>query len=51
MGVNNVADNLPTELPKTHLSNILWGIRYPTETPFGLFGRFVYFRFSVIFPL
>ena len=51
LGVNNVADKLPTELPKTHLSNILWGIRYPTETPFGLFGRFVYFRFSVDFPL
>ena len=51
LGINNVADKLPTELPKTHLSNILWGIRYPTETPFGLLGRFVYFRFSVDFPL
>ena len=49
LGINNVADVLPTELPKTHLSNILWGIRYPTETPFGLFGRFAYLRLSVEF--
>ena len=49
LGVNNLADELPTELPKTHLSNILWGIRYPTETPFGLFGRFVYLRLSADF--
>ena len=49
LGVNNLADELPTELPKTHLSNILWGIRYPTETPFGLFGRFVYLRLSTDF--
>ena len=47
LGVNNIADKLPTELPKTHLSNILWGIRYPTETPFGLFGRFAYLRLTV----
>ena len=47
LGINNVADKLPTELPKTHLSNILWGIRYPTETPFGLFGRFAYLRLTV----
>lgn len=47
LGVNNLADKLPSELPKTHLSNILWGIRYPTETPFGLFGRFAYLRLSV----
>ena len=49
LGINNVADELPTELPKTHLANILWGIRYPTETPFGLFGRFAYLRLSVEF--
>ena len=49
LGINNIADELPSELPKTHLSNILWGIRYPTETPFGLFGRFAYFRLSVDF--
>jgi len=47
LGVNNLADRLPNELSKTHLSNILWGIRYPTETPFGLFGRFTYLRLSV----
>ena len=47
LGINNLADKLPTELPKTHLSNILWGIRYPTETPFGLFGRFAYLRLTV----
>lgn len=50
LGINNLADKLPTELAKTHLSNILWGIRYPTETPFGLFGRFVYLRLSVDLP-
>lgn len=49
LGINNIADELPTELPKTHLANILWGIRYPTETPFGLFGRFVYLRLSADF--
>jgi len=48
-GVNNVMDALPDELPKTHLSNILWGIRYPTDTPFGLGGRFAYLRLSVGF--
>ena len=46
VGVNNLFDELPTELPKTHLSNVLWGIRYPTDTPFGLAGRFAYFRVS-----
>ena len=49
LGINNLADKLPTGLPKTHLSNILWGIRYPTETPFGLFGRFAYLRLTVDF--
>ena len=34
---------------KTNLSNILRGIPYPTETPFGLFGRFVYLRLSTDF--
>ena len=51
LGINNVADKLPNELPKTHLSNVLWGIRYPTETPYGLFGRFAYLRLHVDFPL
>ena len=50
IGINNIGDELPTELAKTHLSNVLWGIRYPTETPFGLFGRFAYLRVSVDFP-
>ena len=50
-GINNVADQLPNELPKTHLSNVLWGIRYPTETPYGLFGRFAYLRLHVDFPM
>ncbi|MYE25144.1 MAG: TonB-dependent receptor [Gammaproteobacteria bacterium] len=45
-GINNLFDELPTELPKTHLSNVLWGIRYPTDTPWGLGGRFVYLRLS-----
>ena len=27
LGINNVFDELPTELAKTHLSNILWGAR------------------------
>jgi len=43
-GVNNLFDALPTELDKTHLSNVLWGIRYPTDTPYGLAGRFAYLR-------
>ena len=50
LGINNLADKLPNELPKTHLSNILWGIRYPTETPYGLFGRFAYLRLTVDVP-
>ena len=50
LGVNNLADQLPNELAKTHLSNVLWGIRYPTETPFGLFGRFAYLRLTVDIP-
>ena len=45
-GINNLFDELPTELPKTHLSNVLWGIRYPTDTPWGLGGRFAYLRLS-----
>ena len=44
VGVNNVGDELPTELGKTHLSNVLWGIRYPVDTPFGLAGRVTYLR-------
>lgn len=44
LGVNNVTDELPTELPKTHLANILWGMKYPNDTPFGLVGRFAYLR-------
>ena len=47
LGVSNLFDELPTELPKTHLSNVLWGIRYPTDTPFGLAGRFAYVRLSL----
>ena len=50
-GINNLLDALPTELPKTHLSNVLWGIRYPTDTPFGLAGRFGYLRLSYGFGL
>ena len=46
VGVNNVGDELPTELGKTHLSNVLWGIRYPVDTPFGLAGRVTYLRVS-----
>ena len=49
IGVNNVADELPTELEKTHLSNLLWGVRYPVDTPFGLAGRVAYLRVSVGF--
>ena len=49
LGVSNVFDKLPTRLPKTHLSNVLWGVRYPTDTPFGLEGRFVYLRLGVNF--
>ena len=45
-GINNLFDELPTELPKTHLANVLWGIRYPTDTPWGLGGRFVYLRLT-----
>ena len=46
LGVENLFDALPTSLAKTHLSNVLWGIRYPVDTPFGLAGRFVYLRLS-----
>ena len=46
LGVNNLLDALPDELAKTHLSNVLWGIRYPTDTPYGLAGRFVYLRLT-----
>ena len=49
VGVNNLFDELPTALAKTHLSNVLWGIRYPTDTPFGLAGRFAYVRLSLAF--
>ena len=49
LGINNLTGELPTELAKTHLANVLWGIRHPTETPFGMFGRFVYLRLTVDF--
>ena len=49
IGINNVADELPEELEKTHLSNVLWGIRHPVDTPFGLAGRVAYLRVSVAF--
>ncbi|MYJ74773.1 MAG: TonB-dependent receptor, partial [Gammaproteobacteria bacterium] len=49
LGINNVLDELPTELAKTHLSNILWGVRYPVDTPFGIAGRFAYLRVSFEF--
>ncbi len=49
LGVNNLFDTLPTALAKTHLSNVLWGIRYPTDTPYGLGGRFGYVRFNYVF--
>lgn len=49
LGINNVFDTLPTELAKTHLSSVLWGIRYPTDTPYGLAGRFGYVRVSYVF--
>ena len=49
LGVNNVFDELPTELDKTHLANVLWGVRYPVDTPFGIAGRFAYLRVSFEF--
>lgn len=49
LGVNNLFDTLPTALAKTHLSNVLWGIRYPTDTPYGLGGRIGYVRFNYVF--
>ena len=49
LGVNNAFDELPTELDKTHLSNILWGVRYPVDTPFGIAGRFAYLRLNFEF--
>ena len=48
-GVSNLFDKLPNRLSKTHLSNVLWGIRYPTDTPYGLEGRFAYLRLAVGF--
>ena len=49
LGVNNVLDELPTELDKTHLSNILWGVRYPIDTPYGIAGRYAYLRLGFEF--
>ena len=49
LGVSNLFNKLPTPLSKTHLSNILWGIAYPTHTPFGLEGRFAYLRLGIGF--
>ena len=49
LGVNNAFDELPTELDKTHLANVLWGVRYPVDTPFGIAGRFAYLSVSVEF--
>ena len=49
IGINNVADELPTKLSKTHLSNVLWGITYPTEVPIGIAGRFIYGRIGYSF--
>jgi len=49
IGVDNVFDTLPDELAKTHLANILWGVRYPVDTPFGLAGRFAHLRLSFEF--
>ena len=48
LGINNIFDTLPTELAKTHLSSVLWGIRYPTDTPYGLGGRFGYVRVNYV---
>ena len=49
LGINNVLDELPTELAKTHLANILWGVRYPIDTPYGIAGRFAYLRLGFEF--
>ena len=49
LGINNVLDELPNELAKTHLCNLLWGIAYPVDTLFGLAGRVGYLRVSVGF--
>ena len=49
VGIDNVFDELPTTLAKTHLANILWGVRYPVDTPYGLAGRFGYVRLSFEF--
>ena len=49
LGINNVFDELPTELAKTHLSNILWGVRYPIDTPYGIRGRYAYLRLDFAF--
>ena len=49
LGASNLFDELPDELDKTHLSNLLWGIRYPNDTPFGLAGTLWYARLSYRF--
>ena len=49
IGIDNVADVLPTKLPKTHLANILWGMQYPNDTPFGLAGRLFFMNLSYVF--
>ena len=49
VGINNLFDELPTALAKTHLANILWGVRYPVDTPYGLAGRFAYLRVAFEF--
>ena len=49
LGINNVLDELPTELAKTHLANILWGVRYPIDTPYGIAGRLAFLRLGFEF--
>ncbi len=51
LGVNNAFNTLPTELSKLHTMNVLWGIRYPTDTPFGLEGRYAYLNLKYRFNM
>ena len=48
-GISNVMDTLPTELPKTHLQNVLWGVNYSRDSSISVAGRYFYTRLSYTF--
>ncbi len=47
IGVNNLFDKLPDRLPSDHVAQ-MWSYDYPSESPYGVMGRIMFVRMSIL---